>query len=171
VAQEDAAGEQRLIGYFISRNGLPTTAELREFLRGKVPGYMIPAQFIGLKQWPLTPNGKVNRQGLPAAGEATPARTITALPRTAEEREIVEIWKEVLMLPSVGIDDNFFELGGDSLSATRAFARINRAFGTNVTLREMMDNPTIASLAAVLQSTKSAPGLCSEEIPRLPRPF
>src|SRR5205085_12434638 len=91
---------------------------------------------------------------LPAPeGLAAPQKNYIA-PRNPDQQQIAVIWAEVLMLKQVGIDDDFFELGGDSLSATRAFARTNQAFGTNLTLREMLDHPTIRALSELVGQSK-----------------
>jgi acyl carrier protein len=81
-------------------------------------------------------------------------------PRNPDERCLATIWQEVLSLKKVGIDDDFFELGGDSLSATRAFARTNQSLGTSLTLREMLDRPTIRGIAEVVAQSKGTAPIC-----------
>lgn len=166
AARDDALGEKRLVGYIISRDGSPSTAELRDFARTKLPLYMVPAQFVTLEQFPLTPNGKIDLRRLPAPGGSAAARRDYSAPRGADEQRLADIWGEVLLLTQVGIDDDFFELGGDSLSATRAFARTNQAFGTNLTLREMLDHPTIRTLSELVSRSK---GTTPARPPILPR--
>jgi len=169
TAREGVAGDKRLVGYVISKNGPPSFSELRESIQAKLPAYMVPSQFVLLKQFPLTPNGKVDRRSLPAP-EFTPSSSSPYLaPRNLDEQKLAEIWQEVLMLNQIGIDDNFFELGGDSLSATRAFARTNRSFDVNLTLREMLEHPTVRSLANVVATSKGTAGHRSVAIPRQPR--
>jgi amino acid adenylation domain-containing protein len=164
----DKQGDARLVAYLQPKNGRHSVTELRDFLNTKLPPYMVPSHFVFLGEWPLTPNGKLDRKRLPAPETATAALPGYVAPQTPEEKSVAAIWSEVLMLPRVGVRDNFFELGGDSLSATRAFARINRDFGTHISLREMLDNPTIAGLARVVASLKgSAPA--NSAIPVLPR--
>jgi acyl carrier protein len=158
TAREDAAGEKRLVGYIISRNGPPSSSDLRAFMQTKLPLYMVPAQFVLLKQFPLTPNGKIDLKELPAPGSRSESEKPRCAPRTDEEHALAEIWREVLGLKELGIDENFFELGGDSLSATRVFARINRAFAMDLSLREILDHPTIRALAELVARNKgSAP--------------
>ncbi len=167
TAKDDAIGEKRLVGYIISKNGPPATVELRDFLKCRLPLYMVPAQFVTLREFPLTPNGKVDLRQLPAPEASVLGEKRTVLPpRTADEQGLAEIWKEVLSLNEVGIDDNFFDLGGDSLSATRAFARINRSFGMDLTLREILERPTIGSLAELVGRTK---GTAAAPLPRITR--
>jgi amino acid adenylation domain-containing protein len=151
TSREDAAGEKLLVGYLMTRNGPPTAGELRDFIRSKLPAYMVPTHFVMMKEFPLTPNGKIDARRLPAPeGTAPRARNYIA-PRNDHERALVEVWQEVLTLRQVSIEDDFFELGADSLSATRAFARINRRFGTDLPLRAIFENPTVAALAEVVQ--------------------
>jgi amino acid adenylation domain-containing protein len=171
ATHEDPQGERRLIGYAVTRNGPPSSSGLRDFLKTKLPAYMVPAHFVFLKQWPLTPNGKVDRRRLPAPDAAAPLSRTFAVPRSHEERALADIWKEVLMLSQVGIADNFFDLGGDSLSATRAFARVNRFFGTSMSLRDMLEHPTIAELAGFVQKLQGTDIVRQASIPRLPRDF
>jgi acyl carrier protein len=122
-----------------------------------------------LKQFPLTPNGKIDVRALPAPEARPDAKNGYVAPRTDVETRLAEIWKEVLLLQAVGVNDDFFELGGDSLSATRAFARTNQAFGTDLTLREMLDHPTIQSLSGLVgKSTNRAPA-CPPLVPRRAR--
>lgn len=169
TAREDSLGEKRLIGYVISRNGPPSNAELRDFIKTKLPLYMVPAQFVALQEFPLTPNGKIDLRRLPEPKGAVETAKAYVAPRNSDEQTLAGIWQEVLMLAQVGIDDNFFELGGDSLSATRAFARINRAFGSSLTLREMLERPTIRSLGDTVAQNKSTRSMRAAPIPRQPR--
>ena len=169
ATRNDTLGEKRLIGYVISKNGPPSPVELRDFLKTKLPFYMVPAQFVTLQQFPLTPNGKVDLRRLPEPeNERVSSRPYVA-PRSADEQALAEIWGEVLALKQVGIDDHFFDLGGDSLSATRAFARINTAFGTELTLREILDRPTIRELAQLVGNSKGNASVSRPTIPRQPR--
>lgn len=168
TAREDALGEKQLVAYLLSNNGPLSAIELRSFLKSKLPLYMVPAHFVSLEQLPLTPNGKLDLLRLPAP-ECQAVDLPQAPPRTPEEQELANIWQEVLRLPRVGIDQNFFELGGDSLSATRAYARINCAFGTELTLREMLERPTITGLAELVSRAKDRASATPLSIPRRPR--
>jgi amino acid adenylation domain-containing protein len=170
TARDDSLGEKRLVGYLISRNGPPSTVELREFARTKLPLYMVPAQFVLLQEFPLTPNGKIDLRRLPAPDSASNTGRNYIAPRNTDEQSLATIWQEVLMLKQVGIDDDFFELGGDSLSATRAFARTNQAFGTSLTLREMLDHPTIRTLSELVARSKGTAPVRPPILPRSARP-
>ena len=169
---DDNFGEKRLVGYLTSTNGPLSIPELREFLRTKLPPYMVPAQFVVLERFPLTPNGKVDRNKLPAPENRVEARVPYVAPRNEKEAGIAGIWQEVFSLKQVGIDEDFFDVGGDSLSATRMFARINRAFSQEITLRNIFERPTIRALAELLDGSNRKPAtLPRPSIPRQPRAF
>jgi amino acid adenylation domain-containing protein len=169
TAREDSLGEKRLVGYVISRNGPPSTTDLRDFAKTKLPVFMVPAQFVVLKQFPLTPNGKIDVRHLPAPDTAVEISENYQSPRNPDEHCLASIWQEVLTLKQVGIDDDFFELGGDSLSATRAFARTNQALGTSLTLREMLDRPTIRGIAELVAQSKGTAPMCPPLLSRRER--
>ncbi|TDD60724.1 amino acid adenylation domain-containing protein, partial [Actinomadura darangshiensis] len=151
VARDDGPGGKRLVAYLVpgSADADLDVAEAREFLRSRLPGYMVPAAFVVLDQGlPLTANGKVDRRALPApeavaepAGEYLP-------PRTAAERALAEVWQQVLGLERVGVEDNFFELGGDSILSLQIVARA-RAAGLRVEIADVFARQTVAALAAV----------------------
>lgn len=169
TAREDALGEKRLVGYVISKNGPPSHVELRDFLKARLPLYMVPSQFVFLERFPLTPNGKIDLRQLPAPeGKAAPAGHYQP-PRDATEEQVTQIWQEVLLLTKISSEENFFELGGDSLSATRVFARINRAFGTNLSLRAILEHPTVRALAGLIAQAKDRNQSNAPVIPRQPR--
>ncbi len=157
AAPMDAHREQRLVAYVVPRNGALSLPELREFLRAKLPAYMIPSQFVSLNALPRTANGKADRRALPSPEtQAVPPPNFVA-PRNEVERTLADIWREVLGLRHAGVKDDFFELGGDSLSATRVFARINRQFGARVTLKDLFEHPTICALAGLIARAPTAP--------------
>ncbi len=150
VARGD--GEKRLIGYLAPAltDGEPAVParELRAFLAGQLPEYMIPAAFVWLAALPLTKTGKVDRLALPEPALA-PEEEV-AQPRTPVEELIAGIWGELLNRPAgtIGVDANFFELGGHSLLATRALSRMREALHVAVPLRALFEAPTVAGLAA-----------------------
>lgn len=163
LAREDTPGEKRLAGYVISRKGAAIEPEaLRRFLGERLPGYMVPALFVSLSEWPLTPNGKIDHQALPVPdwGAAGQGRTLTA-PRTPEEEKLAAIWREVLGLAQVGVHDNFFELGGDSILSIQILARANQA-GLQLTTRQLFQHQTIAALAASATPGRG-PGVAAEQ--------
>ncbi len=135
------------------------SAELRAFLKQKLPDYMVPAAFVTLDELPRTPNGKIDRKALPAPDETPESidRAYTA-PRSPVEAVLAGMWSDALELAQVGIDDNFFDLGGHSLNATRIVSRIRQAFQIELTVRHLFATPTIASLAAYMTATETQLG-------------
>jgi amino acid adenylation domain-containing protein len=127
-----------------------TVRQLREFLAGKLPDYMIPAYFVRLERIPLTPSGKVNRRDLPDPGDHTVDTGIRyAAPRDETESQIVRIWGEVLHVDvdRIGIYDNFFELGGNSITANQVVARMREEYQVEISIRKLFESPTPDALA------------------------
>jgi amino acid adenylation domain-containing protein len=153
VAREDAPGGRSLVGYVVPRNAMPPAAELREVLRKRLPEYMVPAAFVGLEDLPLTSNGKLDRDLLPAPDRGRdPVRRYVA-PRTNAEERIAAIWARTLRLDRVGIHDDFFEIGGHSLLAVRVLDEMGREFGVEIPLTSFFGGDvTIAGLAEVVEN-------------------
>ncbi|HEX2094108.1 MAG TPA: condensation domain-containing protein, partial [Longimicrobiaceae bacterium] len=151
AVREDAPGERRLVAYVVPRGGAPlSSGELRARLRARLPEHMVPGVFVALDALPLTSNGKLDRRALPAP-EARSPEVGHQPPRTAAERAVAEVWREVLRLERVGIHDNYFELGGDSILAIQVVSRARRA-GLHLTPRQLFSHPTVAELARVCGS-------------------
>jgi amino acid adenylation domain-containing protein len=153
VALEDPAGERRLVAYLVAEREHPaTTKDLRIYLKGKVPEYMVPADFVTLDALPMMPNGKVDRRALPAPDRTRPdSDKAFVAPRDALELQLTQLWEEVLGIRPVGIRDNFFELGGHSLAAVRLFALIERRLGKKLPLATVFQGATIEHLADILR--------------------
>ena len=134
VAREAAPGDARLVAYVVYHAGdSPTVSELRRFLRKELPDYMIPAVVVPLDVLPLTANGKVDRKELPDPYRMAVRRDAAQEPPAeGAERELADVWQEVLQVPSIGAEDNFFELGGHSLLALRATALFERRTGVRL---------------------------------------
>jgi len=129
------------------------TAQLREYLGGKLPSYMVPAFMVILDAIPLTPTGKIDRRALPRP-ELANAGTREVVPLSTEtERKLAEIWKELLGTDSISAKDSFFELGGHSLKAAGMVSRIAERFGIQMPLRDIFMNPTLEGLAAYLDTS------------------
>ncbi len=154
TAQADHSGEPRLVAYLVCKNGPLPLAEVRDLLKHRLPHYMVPALWVCLPLIPLTPNGKIDLRSLPAPESQSHGQRALVEPRNSEERIIAEVWRDVLSLKTIGITDDFFELGADSLSATRAFARLNEALNLDLTLREILENPSVEALAAAVKERK-----------------
>jgi acyl carrier protein len=148
VARADESGA-RLVAYVVrSGEESVSSAELRRYVGERLPEYMVPAVIVELEELPLLPNGKLNRRALPATdGAALGVRQSYAPPRTPVERQLVEMWQELLGVETVGIDDHFFELGGHSLMLTQLASRIRKEFQVNIPLRVLFDAPTITAMA------------------------
>lgn len=129
--------------------------DLRNFVKEKLPEYMIPAAFVFLEVMPLTPNGKVNLQTLPAPEQQTPEIASAFIaPETTVEKQLAAIWAQVLGREKVGINDNFFELGGDSILSLQVVSKAREA-GLQLTPKQIFQYQTIAELVAVVSTTKT----------------
>ncbi|OJH38589.1 non-ribosomal peptide synthetase [Cystobacter ferrugineus] len=154
LAREDTPGLKRLVAYASPREGMTLgAAELRAFLRGRLPEYMVPSAVVVLDALPRTPNDKVDRRALPAPGVET--RAELEPPRTPVEQALAGVWKELLGVPEVGRQDNFFELGGHSLLAVRALALARARLGVNVPLRALFESPSLEALARSVEAAGS----------------
>ena len=142
---------QRLEAYLVAEPGAATGKSLREWLRERLPEYMVPSLFVLLDELPLLPNGKLDRRALLQIGQeaqAVPGGSAYVAPRDPIEEAVAVIWGEVLRVNQVGVHDNFFELGGHSLLATRVAARLRESFDVELPLRYVFEEPTVAGLAA-----------------------
>ncbi len=153
IAREDQPGDQRLVAYVISSaRQVSTTNELRRCLKEKLPNYMMPSAFVILDALPLTPNGKVDRQALPMPDQLRQeAEETFVAPRDELERQMTQIWEEVLGIESIGLRDNFFEIGGHSLLAVKLFWQIEKTFGKNLPLATLFQSGTVEALANIIR--------------------
>ena len=152
AAWDRDSAEKYLTGYVVPREDPTlTTEQLREFLKEKLPDYMIPSAFVLVKSLPLT-NGKLDRTKLPLPEPKRPKlATPYVCPRTELEGKLACIWGLVLDLDEVGIHDNFFDLGGHSLAATRVISRVIEQFELEIPPQSLFAAPTIAEMAAVIE--------------------
>ncbi|MBD2472683.1 non-ribosomal peptide synthetase [Nostoc sp. FACHB-145] len=165
IATEETSGNKRLVAYIVTspqfrlsnQNSQVIASVLRSFCLDKLPEYAIPSTFVLLKALPLTANGKIDYQALPSP-EQTRAELeqLYVAPGTDLERQIAQIWSEIIGLEKIGIYDNFFELGGHSLLITQLLAKIRKVFCVELPLKVLFDAPTIAELAAQIDSTQIA---------------
>lgn len=183
IPWEDESVEMRLVAYVVPEqigqglakrafylqgqeteesNDLPITdsieqnlssAELRDFLKERVPDYMVPSVFIVLSDLPLTRNGKIDRKALPEPAQALAESSEDLVaPRTPVEAIVAGFWTEILGIEKISINDNFFELGGHSLLATQLFSRFRKALQVEIPLRTLFEAPTVSGLAARLET-------------------
>ncbi|MBD2020581.1 amino acid adenylation domain-containing protein [Leptolyngbya sp. FACHB-36] len=158
VLARTTAGQPQLVAYVVLQpaelNG--TTGALREFLKDKLPSYMLPAAIVSLEALPLTPNGKVDYRALPMPDLGVGDRTRAAVaPRDSLERQLAEVWQDVLGVPTIGITDNFFDLGGHSLLAVRLCTKIETLLNQEFSVARLFQAPTIEQLAAQLRQPET----------------
>ncbi|HLX07384.1 MAG TPA: amino acid adenylation domain-containing protein, partial [Thermoanaerobaculia bacterium] len=154
AVREDARGDAFLAAYVVAGDGIqPAPAELRRFLRERLPAYMVPAAFVFLDRLPLNANDKIDRQALPAPAPGREELGGDYLaPRDALELRLAGIWEELLGSGRpVGVRDDFFELGGHSLLAVQLMARLQGAFDRSLPTAAVLRHPTVEGLAALLR--------------------
>ena len=157
---EEIPDDKQLVAYVVpdlcqtsNKQGKNLAFLLRQFLKEKLPSYMIPAAFVVLDSLPLTHNGKVNYRALKAPDRVSFVNKDDYIPPSNAVEELLgEIWSKVLGKQSIGVYDNFFELGGHSLLATQLTSRIRDAFQIELPVRQLFESPTIASLAKHIET-------------------
>ncbi|WP_052451142.1 non-ribosomal peptide synthetase, partial [Pseudomonas batumici] len=157
LARDDASQGKRLIAYLIAKPSVRLeVAALRKQLGATLPDYMIPSAFVTLAAYPLTGNGKLDQDALPAPDlDAMSERGYTA-PEGATEQALAQIFQELLGLERVGRHDGFFELGGHSLLAAQLVSRVRQQLGGEMMLRQLFSHPTVAELARVVGGLQTA---------------
>ena len=162
IVREDQPGNQQLVGYLVFQADAAdpkdektrelVLSELKQFVRRKLPEYMVPSAFMVLERLPLTPNGKIDRRALPAPERHLSGELIR--PRNELEQKILEIWQTLLGITNIGIQNNFFELGGHSLLAVRMLADIRSMTGKEIPVARLFQGATIEGLAAALREAQ-----------------
>ncbi|HEY0603159.1 MAG TPA: amino acid adenylation domain-containing protein [Herpetosiphonaceae bacterium] len=156
IVREDKPGDKRVVAYVVAAHHADvTSADLLEFLRDKLPEYMVPSAVVMLHAMPLTPNSKVDRRALPAptSADRETKRTIVE-PSTQLEAQLASLWAELFGLSRVSTDDHFFALGGHSLLAIRLTSQIKAAFGLDLPLRDLFSSPTVAGCAQAIEAAQ-----------------
>ncbi|VVJ22267.1 Polyketide synthase modules and related proteins [Amycolatopsis camponoti] len=147
VVREDRPGQKLLVAYVVG-----SQADFRAYLTERLPEHLVPSAFVLLDALPLTPNGKLDRRALPAPDRTTTSRA----PRTPREEVLCGLFADVLGVETVGVDDGFFALGGHSLLAARLVARVGAVLGVRIGVADVFRAPTVAGLAAVLDTARAA---------------
>ncbi len=160
IAREEGLNNKRLVGYVVpAADASPQVGDLRTYLKRQLPEYMVPADFVVLPEFPLTPNGKVDRKALPAPEPSAAADHVA--PANAVEAQLVAMWEEILAKKPISVADNFFDLGGHSLLAVRLMRRIEQTFKRKLPLTTLFEAPTIEQFAALLQQERWTPSQAS----------
>ena len=170
IAREHASGDRQLIAYVVPRAETFSSVELREFVSGQLPSYMLPAHVVVLPALPLSPNGKVDRQALPAPSKiSSDAGRRRTAPRSVIESEVAAIWRELLELETVDVHERFFEAGGHSLLSTQLLARVRSRFSVDVSLADFFKRPTVAGLASAIEEARQVEAPVCAPIEPAPR--
>lgn len=153
IARENDSGDKFLVAYIVAAGDVFDVEDLRNYLKRKLPNYMVPTAFVKLEHLPLTPNGKIDRKALPApTSSMLDTERDYVAHRDNTELQLVEIWEKLLQVAPIGIKDNFFELGGHSLLAIRMFAEIERLFGKSIPIASLFQAGTIEKLSDLLRN-------------------
>lgn len=153
IAREHREGEKELVAYVVLRaENAATDKTLREFLGSQLPEYMIPSSWVRLARLPINASGKVSRADLPVPDESNRLTNDDGVgPRTAIEKQLVDIVGPLVGVQNISVEDNFFMLGGHSLLGTQLIARVREVFGVDITLRSLFESPTVAALAEEIE--------------------
>lgn len=150
-------GSKRLVAYYVESSGRATKPnELRDFLVRKVPNYMMPSLFVPLEALPLSPNGKIDRSGLPLPSFASVKEASDESPKTTLEQAVAGLWQRILRVEHVGLDDNFFDLGGDSLLLVAVHSNLQKEMKIEIPVVDLFEFTTVRTLAAHLNKKQPA---------------
>ena len=157
IVREEAPGNKRLTAYFILKpKHIGDALDLRVWVKGSLPDYMVPAAFVELDKFPLSSNGKIDRKALPKP-ELSAASSTVVPPRDELEAKLLKIWQKILKLDTFGVTDNFFDLGGHSLTAVRLMSEIKNQTGQEIPLAALFQGATVEYLAQILKNNESVP--------------
>ena len=170
IVWKNQAGTKQLLAYItVAQRIPPSLREMERFLKRSLPAYMLPKSFFILPEIPLTSNGKLDRKALPLP-EETNLTAQAVPPRTETEKQLVDIWQQVLGLEKLGIEHNFFELGGDSILSIQLVSRATQA-GLHFTVKQVFQYPTIATLVPHVRTTtavQAEQGVVTGPVPLTP---
>ncbi len=160
ITREDNVGEKQLVAYLVAANSQNLHSKLRAYLKEKLPEYMVPAVFVMMDKFPLTPNGKVDRRALPAPSQDRPELDVQMMEPTNDiERDLAQIWSQMLGIIPIGIHDNFFDLGGHSLFIAQMMTQVEETFVVKLPLSELFAAPTVAGLALSIVNARQPQAL------------
>jgi amino acid adenylation domain-containing protein len=157
IVKENSSGDKCLVAYIVpQKEGITTIQNITDFVARRLPKYMIPAKYLLLEAFPLSPNGKIQHQSLPEPDFTRSTTTAEDFqPRNEIEKQLVEIWQKVLTIPAIGIKDDFFELGGNSLLTIRLITEIERSFSQQIPITTFLELSTIEKLAETINSNSA----------------
>ena len=168
IAREDRPGDKRLVAYVIPKPGAsPSASLLREVLSGKMPPYMVPANFVFLDRFPLTSNGKIDRKALPPVALDTPVVDPVSRPGNDMETTLASIWAEALGLERIGVEQNYFDLGASSLMVAEVHSRLQQHLQQEISLVDLFQFPTVRALSTHLSGVISVPAVSDRASRRL----
>jgi aryl carrier-like protein len=157
IAREDESGSKRLTAYVVAQPATALASDLREYLKLKLPDYMLPAAFVILDKFPLTASGKIDRKVLPDLEQHRLSKAEDyAAPQSLIEKQLASIWSKVLNLRQVGVDENFFDLGGDSVLIVQVHARLREELGVNLPIVGLFEHSTIRALGRHLSEVSNS---------------
>lgn len=164
IVENDNSGTPQLIAYVVTGEDFNRQA-VTAYLKTKIPGYMIPAVWMEIKNLPLTPNGKIDKKALPQADTFNCVKNYVA-PQTEVEKDLVDIWKNLLSHKTIGIYDSFFEIGGHSLLAMRLISAINKKMGVDLSIRDLFEFNTVSDLSKYIeiQTANSSAGIADFDL-------
>jgi amino acid adenylation domain-containing protein/thioester reductase-like protein len=163
ITREDNVGEKQLVAYLVAANSQNLYSNLRAYLKEKLPEYMVPAIFMMMDKFPLTPNGKVDRRALPAPSQDRPELDVEMVEPTNDiERDLAQIWSQMLGIVPIGIHDNFFDLGGHSLFIAQMMTQVAETFAVKLPLSELFIAPTVAGLAQSIVTARQPQALADQ---------
>ncbi|MHB2020384.1 MAG: amino acid adenylation domain-containing protein, partial [Candidatus Xenobia bacterium] len=151
MVREDAPGDKRLVAYCVARPEKVGAAELRSWLQARLPAFMVPSAFVVLAEFPLTPNGKVNRHALPAPEGRREQPQVEAMPGDLLEYQLTRLFEDVLNVHPVGIHDSFFDLGGTSILGVKLLTRLERMLNQKLPLMAIYDAPSVSQMAQAMR--------------------
>ena len=160
---KDAEGYGQLAAFYKAEQEV-SQKELRNFLKKKLPAYMLPNRYIHLQNFPLSINGKIDRSKLACSPNGQVDIDENNFPDNQILKKIRKIWQDVLAIESIGFNDNFYEIGGHSLKAIRLISTINKEFTINLSLDKILNHPTFSEFAALIeQSEENSNEICPIE--------